>query len=178
MNRKLSQHPTYDDPTAFSKRFPRIEKADGGTAMSVLMGVQEQRYKMGAIRAVVAPPAAERPFFFMSVHGRDRYPSWDELVWLRYNLIPDAAVMVMVLPNLNAYINQETTDYKYVFTMEQRSWALNPEPRCPNCGGPLTPRDVRPTSATLTCADLTHTPVEIDFCTWNEAHGNGFLARR
>lgn len=175
---KLSKHPHYDDPTAFGKRFPRIEKTGGGTAASVLLGAQEQRYKMGAIRAIVAPPAEGHPFYFMSVHGRDRLPEWDEVVWLRYNLIPDAAVMTLILPNLNAYINKEDDARKFVFTMEQARWALDPEPMCAECGGALTPTTVRPTGATFACAVASHAPVDIDFLTWNETHGNGFLARR
>jgi len=174
---KLSKHPVYDDPTAFGKRFPRIEPLVGaGSLLGTL--TPEVAFKMGKIRANVALPTEERPFYFMSVHGRDRLPEWDEVVWLRYNLIPDAAIMTMILPNLNGYINQENTAHKYVFTLEQARWALDPEPTCAECGSALTPTAVRPTSATFACADATHAPVEVDLCTWNEAHGNGFLARR
>lgn len=174
---KLSKHPIYDDPSAFSKRFPRIERLAGAGS---LLGAYtpEVAVKMGPIRANVATPTDDRPFYFMSVHGRTRLPEWDEVVWLRYNLIPDAAVMTLILPNLNSYINQEDTAHKYVFTLEQTRWALDPEPKCKQCGGALTPREVRPTSAMFTCADLTHAPVEVDFTTWNETHGNGLLAQR
>lgn len=175
---KLSKHPVYDDPTAFGKRFPRIERLVNGEGTMLGQYVAESTFKMGKLRATLTMPTAERPFYFMTVHGRDRLPEWDEVVWLRYNLIPDAAIMTMILPNLNGYINQENTAHKYVFTLEQARWALDPEPTCAECGSALTPTAVRPTSATFACADATHAPVEVDLCTWNEAHGNGFLARR
>lgn len=173
---KLSKHPHYDDPTAFGKRFSRIEAIDSGSALSLF--TPERAFKMGPIRANVAAPTEGRPFYFASFHGRDRLPTWDEVVWLRYHLIPDAAVMAMILPNLNAYINKEDTAHRFVFTMEQLRWALDPEPVCAECGGLLAPTTVRPTSATFACANASHAPVEIDLCTWNEQHGNGYLARR
>lgn len=176
MKQKISQHPYYDDPTAFGKHFPRIEVIDRGSALGLF--TPERAFKMGPIRANVAAPTEGRPFYFASFHGRDRLPTWDEVVWLRYHLIPDAAVMAMILPNLNGYINKEDDERKFVFTMEQARWALDPEPICPACGGALTPTTVRPTGATFVCAEAAHAPLEVDFLTWNEAHGNGFLARR
>lgn len=175
---KLSKHPVYDDPSAFSKRFPRIERLTNGEGSLLGRLTPEIAVKMGKLRANVSMPTVDRPFYFMSVHGRDRLPEWDEVVWLRYNLIPDAAVMTLILPNLNGYINQEDTPHKYVFTLEQVRWALDPEPKCPTCGGALKPTLLHPTGATFACADTSHAPVEVDFLTWNEAHGNGLLAQR
>ncbi|MBK8035322.1 MAG: hypothetical protein IPK17_38620 [Chloroflexi bacterium] len=174
---KISKHPHYDDPTAFGKHFPRIEKTEGGTAASVLLGAPEQRYKMGAIRAVVAPPTPERPFYFMSIHGRDRYPTWDEVVWLRYNLIPDAAVMALLLPNLNGYINKEDDDRKYVFTMEQVRWSIDPPVLCERCGDMMMSDGIALTTAVFRCEACAEKRT-IDVANWNEEHGNGFLARR
>lgn len=178
MNKKISKHTHYDDPTAFSKQFPRIEPTDGGTAMSVLIGVVEQRYKMGPIRAIVAPPAEDRLFYFMSIHGRDRYPTWDEIVWLRYNLIPDAAVMSLLLPNLNSYINQDGTAHKFVFTMEQKGWALDPEPTCELCGSRARLLDTSGLLATFDCPHDCDARFTINMATWNEEHGNGFHGKR
>lgn len=173
---KKSKHPRYDDPTAFGKRFPRIEtRQGGGTALARF--VNEQHYKMGAIHATLTVPNADEdvPAYFMSVHGRDRYPDWDEIVWLRYSLIPDAARMTLILPNLNNYINQDDTAYKFVFTMEQSGWALDPTPVCETCQQTMGIKEMHGALAKCFCSKCDAT-MDIDMATWNEQHGNGFLA--
>lgn len=175
---KKSKHPRYDDPSAFGKRFPRIEKrTDGGTPMRFM--TNEQQYKMGAIHVTVtAPDGGEHglPGYFMSIHGRDRYPDWDEIVWLRYHLIPDAVRMALILPNLNSYINQEDTAYKYVFTLEQTGWALDPRPECPSCLTYLDFVSASGVTGLFECKSC-EASVNIDLSTWNEQHGNGYLAK-
>lgn len=180
---KISKHPRYDDPTAFSKRFPRIERLQGNaTLMSRI--AEEQSYKMGAIRVGLTLPSEGIPGYFMSVHGRVAYPDWDAVVWLRYNLIPDAAVMSLLLPNLNAYINQDDTHHKFVFTLEQKGWALDPIPTCTNCGKALviaehllTPIPLTVTQRAFVCP-MEGLQYTIDMVTWNEQNGNGFLGNR
>lgn len=169
---KKSKHPRYDDPTAFSQRWPRIEKIDRQTGVSLLQGINEQMYKMGKVRATVTKPSGGGfPGYFMTVRCNDRYPTWDEIVWLRYNLIPDAAIMTLVLPNLNAYINEDDSGYKFVFTMEQKGWALDPPPQ--HCGQPMRNANMGNTSGIFRC-DKCGYEFLLDFTTWNEAHGNGF----
>jgi hypothetical protein len=169
---KKSKHPHYDDPTAFSQRWPRIEPIDRHTGVSTLQGLNEQMYKMGKVRATVTVPSADGyPGYFMTVRCNDRYPTWDEIVWLRYNLIPDAAIMSLVLPNLNAYINQEDTGHKFVFTMEQKGWALDPPPQ--HCDREMKNVDTLITTAIFHC-DTCGYEFQVDFTTWNEQHGNGF----
>lgn len=171
---KRTKHPVYDDPTAFKMRFPRIEAVDGASGMKLI--AREQMYKMGPVRASVTVPQEGVPGYFMSVHGRDRYPTWDEIVWLRYNLIPDAAVMMLMLPNLNRYINKEDAHHKYVFTMQQNGWVLDPPPTCRTCGGEMKYIGAHLTTGVFSC-DRDHVMTEIDMATWNEEHGNGFLGR-
>ena len=175
---KISKHPYYTDPTAFSKQFPRIERITVGTALATVMkGVIETAYKMGPIRVGIVEPTPERPLYFMSIHGRDRYPTWDEMVWLRYNLIPDAALMTMLLPNINGYINRDGEHHQFVFTFEQRGWALDPIPQCEQCQTQLRDLDVTGDVVTMGCPQC-HAQQLIHMSSWNEDHGNGLLAKR
>lgn len=41
----------------------------------------------------------------LSISHRERYPTWDEIAYARYELIPDEAKMVMMLPPKSDYIN-------------------------------------------------------------------------
>ncbi len=172
---KRSQHPRYDDPTAFGQQFPAIvPDATVQTAVMAALEVQEQGYKMGEVKATVSLIAAG---YFMTVRCKRRYPSWDEIVWLRYHLIPDAAVMSLVLPNLDNYINLEGTTEKNVFTMEQKGWALRPVPVCQNCDAPEI--DFLVTNGlwlTFKCKVCGY-QFDVDAKHWNEEHGHGLLAK-
>ena len=173
---KKSKHPRYDDPSAFEQQFPRIVEVKDGSLSTPLSQFQTVKvFTMGKCK-VILHEGDEQMGWFMSVRRNDRYPSWDEIVWLRYNLIPDAARMALILPNLNAYINQENTEYRNVFTMEQTGWALDPPPQ--HCGrnmdmfGPVSSAH----TATFQCACGFR--LEVDLNTWNEQHGNGFRAAK
>jgi hypothetical protein len=173
---KKSKHPRYDDPSAFYQRFPTIVPSDNGGTLMGKLGVNEQCYKMGGTYVTLTRPQSGVPGYFLSIHGRGHYPSWDEIVWLRYNLIPDAARMALILPNLNSYINQEKSEFKFVFTMEQSGWALDPTPTCSHCGKRLAiiPASVDGSRAAFQCPEHGWHMV-IEMSTWNEEHGNGFL---
>jgi hypothetical protein len=41
----------------------------------------------------------------ISIDGKERYPTWDEMVGLRYALIPNGVSMAMYLPPLEVYVN-------------------------------------------------------------------------
>jgi hypothetical protein len=173
---KKSKHPRYDDPSAFRQQFPRIVEVTDGSMSTPLSGIAAAKiFTMGKCKLILHEADAKLGWF-MSVRRSDHYPSWDELVWLRYNLIPDAAIMMLKLPNLNSYINQENPEYKNVFTMEQQGWALDPPPSC--CGQNMI-IDAATQSATAAAWDCPTCgkSMQIDFNTWNEQHGNGFLAK-
>lgn len=170
---KKSKHPTYDDPSAFGQQFPRILEVTDGSMYSPSSQLGPVKYfAMGKCK-VVLREAHENEGWFMAVRRNDRYTTWDEMVWLRYNLIPDAAVMSLLLPNLNSYINMEGNEYRFVFTMEQKVWALDPRPRCCGRDMALDESNHSWTTATFTCAKCGKVQI-VDCNTWNEAHGNGF----
>lgn len=169
---KKSKHLVYDDPTAFGKRWPSIRQVEQYSGAS-LLAKNEKAYRMGKILATVLEPGDGAAGYFMTVRCNNRYPEWDEIVWMRYNLIPDAAVMVLVLPNLNRYINREDTGHKFVFTMEQQGWALDPAPTC--CNAPREAVSFTGSVGMFACQKC-RSSVQIDMNTWNEQHGNGFAA--
>jgi hypothetical protein len=41
----------------------------------------------------------------LSIAHPSRYPTWDEIAEARYRLIPDAAVMALILPPIGEYVN-------------------------------------------------------------------------
>lgn len=169
---KKSKHPTYDDPSAFRQQFPRINEVTSGDWISPVSRLGTVKYfAMGKCK-VVLREADETQGWFMAVRRNDRYASWDEMVWLRYNLIPDAAIMSLLLPNLNSYINMEDNEYKFVFTMEQKLWALDPRPRC--CGFDMNLDETNQSwvTATFTCSRCGKSQI-VDCNTWNEQHSNG-----
>lgn len=175
---KISKHPHHDDPSAFGKRFPRIERlTDTSSLLSKATSIKEQAYKMGVLRITIAEPQEEMPKYLLMVHGRERYPDWDSIVWIRYNLIPDAARMALILPNLNSYINNESTHHRVVFTIEQVGWAVDPYPVCESCGEKMVFQKIEKTTGFLLCKQCDK-QLEINLATWNEDHGNGFLGRK
>lgn len=172
---KINKHPHHGDPSAFYLHWPKIERIPNRATLASELR-PEIAYKMGKYKCFINEPVEAYPGYFMSVRGRDEYPPWDVMVWFRYNLIPDAVLMSMRLPNLNAYINYEASDHahggeKYVFTLEQVGWALDPIPA--HCQQPMERITDYPLSGLFRCPNCFHTQ-EINYLTWNEDHGNGF----
>lgn len=169
---KKSKHPRYDDPTAFGMKWPTIREITDGSLRSPIEMISKPRYfQMGKVKAILNEPTERTPYF-LSVRCNNRYPTWDEIVWLRYSLIPDSAIMALILPNLNRYINQDDTEYRFVFTMEQNAWALDPAPRCERCQADMQVEQSSWIADLLRC-EKCGTEQPIDFRAWNEAHGNG-----
>lgn len=169
----------YDPPTAFSKQFPKIKRHDDVQTLGAIMDqdMDHRMFKMGKIFISLTLPKGNRGFF-LSITGKDRYPTWDEIVWIKYNLLPDAAYMSMALPNLRSYINQEDTGYKYVFTLDQKGWALDPVPSC-ECGYTLSMVEIHDDGmhGDFQC-DKCFKKHVIDMTTWNELHGVGIGYKR
>ncbi len=161
MNKK-SKHPTYDDPSAFKQQFPRIvEVKDGSMTTVAALAAVTKIYTMGKCKIILHQADAQMGWF-MSVQRTERY-----------NLIPDAAIMSLVLPNLNNYINHEGSNFKNVFTMEQKGWAIDPRPM--HCGQEMViDTSTQDCHGAIVECKTCHYSFQIDFATWNEKHGNGF----
>lgn len=176
---KHSKHPHYDDPSAFSKKWPPIVEVRDKYSPLEKLGGTARYYRLGQTNIVVREPDGEQGWF-MTISRRNHYPSWDEVVWARYNLIPDAAHMVLALPNLNSYINREDdATHRNTFTLAQRGWHLDPTPTCPECGAVLALLDDATrtaSSGTFTCLEHPVAAIAVDFNVWNEQHGNGLGA--
>jgi hypothetical protein len=59
-------------------------------------------FQRGSIRALVSKDAGS---WHISVSHPHRYPKWDEIRQARYDLVPNEAYMVMVLPPAEDYVN-------------------------------------------------------------------------
>lgn len=51
----------------------------------------------------------------LSIAGRHRYPTWDEIVLIRYRLVPDEVTMAMLLPSKSEWVNA----HEYCFHLHQ-----------------------------------------------------------
>lgn len=62
----------------------------------------------------------ERLGHILSIAHPDRYPTWDEVAYIRYALIPDEVTMAMLLPSRKDYINI----HNYCFILNEfREWS-------------------------------------------------------
>jgi hypothetical protein len=50
-------------------------------------------------------PKAARDLWHISISHPDRYPTWDEVADVRYELVPDDVTMAMLLPPRDEYVN-------------------------------------------------------------------------
>jgi hypothetical protein len=171
---KISKSAKYDDPSAFYQHWPAIVQVE--KERTDLLGRAQDVYRMGKVTATVS--YSEDHGYFMTFRTKDRYPTYDEIVWLRYHLAPDACRMALIMPNLNAYINEEGSDQahggrKYVFTMEQVGWILDPIPTCPACSREMVNGVIKSHFVEMVCPYCRAT-LPVDMRTWNEEHGNGF----
>ena len=51
-------------------------------------------------------PPRELELWHLSIAHRHRYPTWDEIADVRYELVPDEVTMAMLLPPLGQYVNE------------------------------------------------------------------------
>lgn len=63
-----------------------------------------KHYKAGRLQIIVSLPY-QAMGWHMSISHPERYPSWDEIVYYRYRLLPGSITMVMYLPPLDEYVN-------------------------------------------------------------------------
>lgn len=59
-------------------------------------------FQLGSIKALVSNDGGK---WHISVSHPMRYPKWDEIAKARYDLVPNDAFMVMILPPREEYVN-------------------------------------------------------------------------
>jgi hypothetical protein len=50
-------------------------------------------------------PPSEQMLWHLSISHEHRYPTWDEIAEVRYELIPDDVTMALLLPPAGEYVN-------------------------------------------------------------------------
>ena len=75
-------------------------------------------YKAGKLSIMVSWSDPEG--WHMSIAHPERYPTWDEVAYARYALVPDDAEMTMMLPSQANYVNL----HNFCFQLHQmpRDW--------------------------------------------------------
>lgn len=63
-----------------------------------------RHFKGGKLSVLVARHPVTQAWHISIAHP-DRYPTWDEIAYARYELIPDDVFMVMALPSKKDYVN-------------------------------------------------------------------------
>lgn len=108
MSKKPKAIPMQRKPTATRRKFPPIKRQP--TPPQLLMaqakGALERNftvYLMGQVSIFVG--IDDNGSHHLSIAHPKRYPTWDEVVHIRYELVPDGATMAMLLPSQKDYIN-------------------------------------------------------------------------
>lgn len=123
MQKKEKKPVKVKEPDAFKKNFLPIVEDDRGLTM-VAKVRPTKGYSMGALYISYSPPLGTLPAMLMVNHPH-RLPTWDELVWIRYQVCPEIEYMACILPPLDQYINYSDGRPKYTMTME----SITPEAR-------------------------------------------------
>ena len=71
-------------------------------------GHSAQQFRRGKVNVLVA---REEGRWHLSISTHNRYPTWDEIADARYDLLPDAIEVAMLLPPKAHYVNL----HPYVF---------------------------------------------------------------
>ncbi len=95
-------------PTATRRNFPKIEKRSTPDSLLMFQALgQLERdftvYMMGRVQIFLGIDDGGK--HHLSIAHPKRYPTWDEIVHIRYELIPDNVTMALILPSMAEYIN-------------------------------------------------------------------------
>lgn len=64
------------------------------------------RHTMGKLNILLSPPFLEQGMLWhCSISHPYRYPTWDEIAHIRYELMPDDITVAMILPPKAEYVN-------------------------------------------------------------------------
>ena len=77
-----------------------------------------KRYKMGHCAILVGSSSSAG--WHLSVSHPKRYPTWDEVVKARYELLPEDVTMALYLPPLSEYVNVHETCFHLFEVKEKR----------------------------------------------------------
>jgi hypothetical protein len=81
---------------------PGVHRAYRSASGCTILCAQEPA--RAAPAGIWLPPEAKL-LWHVSVAHAHRYPTWDELADIRYELIPDDVTMAMLLPPIDDYVN-------------------------------------------------------------------------
>ncbi|MGJ3241139.1 MAG: DUF7694 domain-containing protein [Anaerolineae bacterium] len=102
-------------PSAFHQSFPDMVESSQPSALSLVRPCAS--YEMDKLHITYAPAFEGLPAM-LSVNHPNRYPTWDEIVHIRYQLVPDDLDMAMLLPPIGEYINYTGGRPANTFTLE------------------------------------------------------------
>jgi len=106
-------------PDAMKKKWKPIVENDDALTLSAKIR-PTVGYSMGDLYICYSPEFNSMPAIMQVSHPK-RLPTWDEIVWIRYNVCPDIEDMACILPPLGEYINYSDGRPKYTMTMEDIS---------------------------------------------------------
>ena len=80
-----------------------IPRANWKEVYSPLLGCRA--FKWGYVTVIVGQEPMPEPNWHLSISTPYRLPTWEEVRQARYDFIPDAVTMAMILPPRREYIN-------------------------------------------------------------------------
>lgn len=93
-------------PTALNAANYPVPRETGFEKKLVGLEPGSKHYRAGKFQIIVSPPyAAAGLGWHMSISHLERYPSWDEIAFYRYKMLPGDITMVMYLPPIEEYVN-------------------------------------------------------------------------
>lgn len=109
------------EPDAFKKahKFPEILPCDDALTQNAKIR-PEIGFSMGQLYIAYSPELASFPAL-LCVNHPNRLPTWDEIVWIRYQVCPEIEAFACILPALEDYINFDSGRAKYTMTLEDIS---------------------------------------------------------
>ena len=122
MKQKRQKQPKrVSEPDAFKRahKFPEIIPCDDARTENANIR-PEIGYAMGQIYIAYAPEFVSFPALLVVNHP-NRLPTWDEIVWIRYQVCPEVESFGLILPALEEYINYDSGRAKYTMTLEDIS---------------------------------------------------------
>lgn len=84
---------------------PKIKEIPTPPLIKAMLEPDAKTYEMEGLRIIIGTVDGK---YHMSVSHEHRYPTWDEMTYLRYALIPNERTMAMIMPPKEEYVNLHT----------------------------------------------------------------------